>query len=273
MTTNTVSALKRGAGISALAAGMVTAVPGLAQEGAQGLEAQLAAQEARIAALEGKLDRLVELLLTSPLLLEAPKTQSDPATQPAALPAAETPEMKPGWFLDLHLIERNNDKQPPQDPTGVPIGRIVDASAPLLKRDAVKVDPALRTAAESLNNEMGLYWNGVIEIAESGPHIFFVALENKSDDNQLCRVTLFINGDRVADAGWLRRYGNVSGQAQVSLTAGVHEIGVWQPCSYTNNKHRSAWDKYEAVQAIVAMRGPGDNTLAPIPQSIIGHYE
>lgn len=212
MKKNMVSALKRGAGVLALAAGMVTAVPGLAQEEASGLEAQLAAQEARIDALEGKLDRLVELLLTSPLLQEPPETESDPAAQAAAMQAAaEAPEMKPGWYLDVYLIERKQNKEPPKAPIGASIGRIVDVSAPLLKRDAVKVDPALKSAGEGRNHEMGLYWNGVIEIAESGPHIFFVALQNKNRYNEDCRATLFINGDMVADTEWLGRDGNVSG--------------------------------------------------------------
>mgnify|MGYP005861940715 CR=1 FL=1 len=273
MTKNKMSALKRGAGVLALAVGMMTAMPGLAQEEASGLEAQLAAQDARIDALEGKIDRLVEVLLASPLLQEVPEVDDGQAAQAATLPAAEAPEMKPGWFLDVYLIERKRDKEPPKAPTGVSIGRTVDLNAPVLKRDAVKVDPALKSAGEGRNHEMGLYWNGVIEIAESGPHIFFVALQNKNRFNEDCRATLVINGDTVADTEWLGRDGNVSGQAQVSLTAGVHEIGVWQPCSNTYYKDSAAWDIYKDLQVVVAMRGPRDNTLTPIPQSIIGYYE
>ena len=272
MTKNNMSALKRGVGVLALAVGMMTAMPGLAQEEASGLEAQLAAQDARIDALEGKIDRLVEVLLASPLLAEVPEADDGQAAQAATLPAAEAPEMKPGWFLDVYLIERKQNKEPPKAPTGVSIGRMVDTNAPVLKRDAVKSNAVLRRAGEGYNNEMGLYWNGVVEIAENGPHVFFVALENKYSYNRGCRASLIINGESVADTDWLQYGGSLSGQAQVSLNAGVHEIGVWQPCSYTDGKP-DVWDKYAALEVVVAMRGPRDNTLAPIPKSIIGHYE
>jgi hypothetical protein len=199
------------------------------------------------------------------------------ATAPQVAPSLPAPRVR-GGVLNLDVFARpvsdqdrsiqgNDPARLPNGPNGIPSGTtLISAPAKFLYADFVGQSALSRF--QSFQGNLGLSWNGVIQITDEGQHTF--ELEIAQDQTQLstCRGVLRVNNEIVVDTQYQVRGWNDSATQQGGrrLSPGVYAFSIWLICS----RFQTGSDSFRTITSTVTMAGPRDRAALPIPPARFG---
>jgi TolB-like protein len=180
-----------------------------------------------------------------------------PTAEPRRGPGGPSPgggssRHAPGLPVEVFMVQCRGGC--PEKPEGTSVAVLLDRRPPTLSYGAVLED---RRLAPYRENILGLRWSGLFQITEPGRHIFSLIPESLSN----CKVTVKMQDQPILNWNWNMHRSVVSGEA--SLDPGFHALEIWMAC--INRR------EYQQVNFRLQMRGPGDQTVAPIPSTRLVH--
>lgn len=203
-----------------------------------------------------------------------PTTSSQPAAVPAAsansnvvvLAPAESgtvTNLEQGAVLDLWLNSREGDLK------ALTIDRSVGsmiATSDFFRYNHINSDPDLRGY---WGQPLLLKWSALLEITESGAHVFSFEMKRQQEPNRLNgpRTLVTLNGETVFQAQKNYAYNEFSemGSAVLSLSPGFYRLEVWLAAGTPNVVPSTDFGTY------IKVREPSSMTPQPLQFSRIWH--
>ena len=263
-------------------------------------EKRLDEQSEQLNSLNGKLDKLLQLMSTP-----AATTAASPPGAPAT--ATLTSDYGAGLLLDIYVMDQEEIKKKgiPEEAPEISLGTIVDAEAPTLKFSAFKRS---KQFAKYGNNEwLAFKWSGYLQVDDAGKHVIGVEIQNDKDlFVHQCRLRGSVAGKQILkidakfDADYCKavvdkeragadHYSGCRGeyhygyrptrrpqvaahQAVLDLKPGLYPVATWEYCR-ANDPRLLAKVDYEKTVTTLLLRGPQDSVLAPVPKEKLLHHK
>jgi hypothetical protein len=235
----------------------------------------------RIDALEMKVDALIDLMIKNnmdrPVMAPA-QTHAPASPQQAAAgstpvmsassnaPKAMRPASEPGLTLDLYLVPAGNEltKLPLGDGIYPSASEFV-ASSSTFSLAAFAELPSMKRFSGNLDKNVALNWSGLLNVEQSGTHVFDMAMEGARDSHTYQCAGALVIDDRVvvdlkAKANYISEW-SANRQGIVELAQGLHKFSMWAHCLDP---------AFGRIQVNLLSKGPNDRAPRPInPLSLL----
>lgn len=239
----------------------------------------------RLQRLERSMDQMLRLMerqqggATTSVSDGAPRAPD--AASSVSSKAPNLTSLKPGLTLDVftlplveaRLQDNNNFYSPrvdalPPSPTGLAAASTSFSPNGSFSYDAFQSSSATNRFSGNIAANIGLLWDGLIQIEVAGNHTVQLELSLGEDSRTgRCRASFDLNGSNIVTVMGRNDFGKATAyteQQSRQLAVGMYKMRIWLTCSRWSNDQAA---NYKKVQLNVLIAGPTDRAPQPLPAS------